>query len=457
MINIIKSLIIKKNIINISKIFIILLKRYKTMLNPYLLRNELLSVAKKLLKKGFKLDISLISKMENKRKKIQIQTENLQYEHKLLSDLFRKSKILKENNETLKNKIAKSNQNLDILKNELNLLKEKIYNFSISIPNIPSQDVPEGIGSHNNKEIKYWGNKKKYDFIVQDHIEIGNKLNQIDWKSAAKISGSKFVVMKGNIALLHRALSQFMLDFHTTQHDYIETHVPYLVNYDSLYGTGQLPKFSDDLFHVNTADKKKYMLIPTAEVPLTNLFKNEILDEKYLPIMLTAYTPCFRSEGSSYGRDNKGLIRLHQFDKVELVQIVQPELSMQALEILTNHAEKILQLLELPYRKVLLCGGEMGFSAAKTYDLEVWFPSQKKYREISSCSNMTDFQARRMKTRYRKKLEKNNHFVHTLNGSGLAVGRTLAAILENYQQEDGRVKIPKILQNKYMKNIKFIN
>ena len=427
------------------------------MLNPYLLRKELLSIEKKLLKKGFKLDVTLISEMENTRKKLQVKTENLQYQHKLLSDSFKKSKVLKENNENLRNKIIKSNQNLNTLKNKLNILQEKIYNFSMSIPNIPSEDVPEGTSSNNNKVIKYWGKKKNYNFVIRDHVEIGKKLNQIDWKSAVKISGSRFVVMKGNMALLHRALSQFMIDVLTTQHGYIETHIPYLVNSDALYGTGQLPKFSDDLFHVNTVDKKKYILIPTSEVPLTNLFRNEILDEKHLPIMLTAHTPCFRSESSSYGRDSKGLIRLHQFDKVELVQIVSPELSMQTLEILTNHAEKILQLLELPYRKVLLCGGEMSFSATKTYDLEVWFPAQQRYREISSCSNMSDFQARRMQTRYRKKMEKNKNFVHTLNGSGLAIGRTLAAILENYQQEDGRVKIPKILQSRYMKNIKFIN
>lgn len=427
------------------------------MLNPDLLRKELHVVEKQLLKKGFQLDISLISQMERTRKTLQVQTENLQHEHKLLSNCFRKSQVLKENNETLKNKIVKSTHNLHILKNKLNILKEKIYNFSMSIPNIPSQDVPEGMESKNNKIIKYWGKKKIYNFVVQNHVEIGRKLNQIDSKSAVKISGSRFVVMKGNIAFLHRALSQFMLDFHTTQHGYIETYVPYLVNYDALYGTGQLPKFSNDLFHIHTADKKKYILIPTAEVPLTNLFRNEILDEKNLPIMLTAYTPCFRSEAASYGLDSQGLIRLHQFDKVELVQFVQPEFSMQQLEILTNHAEKILQLLELPYRKVLLCGGEMGFAANKTYDLEVWFPSQNRYREISSCSNMGDFQARRMQTRYRKKSEKNNIFVHTLNGSGLAVGRTLAAILENYQQEDGRVKIPKILQTRYMQDMQFIN
>ncbi|ALD15262.1 seryl-tRNA synthetase [Buchnera aphidicola (Aphis glycines)] len=427
------------------------------MLNPYLLRKELSVVEKKLLKKGFQLDVSSISKMENERKILQVETENLQYQHKLLSDLFKKSKILKESNEDLKNKIFQSIKNLNILKNQLNLLKEKIYNFSISIPNIPSEDVPEGTESHHNKKIKYWGEKRKYNFPIQDHVKIGEKINQIDWKSAVKISGSRFVVMKGNIALLYRALSQFMLDFHTTEHGYIETYVPYLVNHDALYGTGQLPKFSDDLFHISSMNKKKYMLIPTAEVPLTNLFRNEILDEKDLPIMLTAHTPCFRSESSSYGRDSKGLIRLHQFDKVELVQIVKPESSMKTLEILTNHAEKILQSLELPYRKVLLCGGEMSFSATKTYDLEVWFPAQNKYREISSCSNMGDFQARRMHTRYRKRFEKNSNFVHTLNGSGLAVGRTLAAILENYQQEDGRVKVPKILQTKYMKNMKFIN
>lgn len=422
------------------------------MLNPYFLRNQLNLIAEKLLKKNFKLDISLISSMENERKELQIKTESLQHQHNTLSNLFKKEK-----NENLKCKIVELNKNLSELKSKLNLLQEKIYNFSISIPNLPSEDVPQGNSSEKNKKIKYWGQKKEYNFLVRDHVEIGNKLNQLDWKSSAKISGSRFVVIKGHLALLHRALGQFMLDLHTIDHGYIETYVPYLVNHNSLYGTGQLPKFSDDLFHINSIDKKKYVLIPTAEVPLTNLFSNQILDEKKLPIMLTAHTPCFRSEASSYGRDSKGLIRLHQFDKVELVQIVQPELSMNALELLTSHAEKVLQLLELPYRKVLLCGGEMGFSAAKTYDLEVWFPSQKKYREISSCSNMSDFQARRMKTRYRKKNEKNNNFVHTLNGSGLAIGRTLAAILENYQHSDGRVEIPKILQKKYMKGIKYIN
>lgn len=427
------------------------------MLNPYLLRNELKLVAEKLLKKNYKLDICAISSMEDKRKELQIKTEQLQNEHNILSNMFRDQKNTNKKNENLKNKIIKLSEILKIFKNKLNSLKEKIHNFSIHIPNIPLDDVPEGKTSMENKKIKYWGQKRKYNFTVKDHIEIGKKFNELDWESSAKISGSRFVVMKGNIALLHRALSQFMLDLHTLKHGYIETYVPYLVHPDALYGTGQLPKFSDDLFHINFIDKNSYILIPTAEVPLTNLVSNQIIDETDLPIMLVAHTPCFRSESSSYGRDVKGLIRLHQFDKVELVQIVQPEKSLEMLEKLTNHAERVLQLLDLPYRKILLCTGDMSFSSAKTYDLEVWFPSKKKYVEISSCSNMTDFQARRIKARYRKKHEKKNFFVHTLNGSGLAIGRTLAAIIENYQLSDGRIEIPKILQKKYMKGLEFIN
>lgn len=427
------------------------------MLNPYLLRKELHLTAKKLLKKGYKLDVFAISSMEEKRKKLQTQTENLQFKHHSLSNRFREAKIIEKKNELLKNEVIQSKKDLDASKHELNSLKEKIHYFSMCIPNIPSDDVPEGHTSINNKEIKYWGQKRQHDFIVQDHITIGKKFNGLDWKSAAQISGTRFVVMKGHIALLHRALGQFMLDLHTLKHGYMETYVPYLVNPEALYGTGQLPKFSDDLFHINFTDKKKYILIPTGEVPLTNLVQNQILNEKDLPIMLTAHTPCFRSEASSYGRDSKGLIRLHQFDKVELVQIVKPEKSMEALEKITNHAEKVLQLLDLPYRKILLCTGDMGFSSVKTYDLEVWFPSQKKYREVASCSNMNDFQARRMKIRYRKKSEKKNFFVHTLNGSGLAIGRTLAAVLENYQHSDGRIEIPKILQKKYMQGLEFIN
>ncbi|WP_422667234.1 serine--tRNA ligase [Buchnera aphidicola] len=427
------------------------------MLNPDLLRNDLNVVAKKLLKKGFELDIKTISSLEKKRKILQIKTENLQYHHNALSNLVRNAKNIKCKDDVLKQKVIQSNKNLNISKIELNILKEKIYNFSMLLPNIPFDDVPEGINASDNKVIQYWGQKKKYNFIVKDHIEIGKKYNGLDWKSAAKMSGSRFVVIKGQIALLHRALSQFMLDLHTNNHGYVEMYVPYLVNSHALYGTGQLPKFSDDLFHFAPEEKNKYILIPTGEVPLTNLVCDQIIDENQLPIMLTAHTPCFRSEASSYGRDTKGLIRLHQFDKVELVQIIQPEKSMEALENLTYHAEKVLQLLDLPYRKILLCTGDMSFSAAKTYDLEVWFPSQNKYKEVSSCSNMSDFQSRRMKSRYRNHITKKNCFLHTLNGSGLAIGRTLAAILENYQCSDGRVEIPKILQKKYMKNLEFIN
>jgi len=427
------------------------------MLDPYLLRNKLHLTAIKLLKKGYKLDVSAISSMEDKRKILQIKTEKLQFKHNTLSNLIREKKSISNSNELLKKQIIQSKRDLDASKTELNFLKEKIHNFSIFIPNIPSDDVPEGNTYIENKEIKYWGQKKKYNFRVQDHVEIGKKFNELDWKSSAEMSGSRFVVMKGKIALLHRALGQFMLDLHTLDHGYIEAYVPYLVHSKAVYGTGQLPKFSDDLFHINFIDKKNYTLIPTGEVPLTNLVCNKIIDEKDLPIKLTAHTPCFRSEASSYGRDTKGLIRLHQFDKVELVQIVTPEKSMEALEKLTNHAEKVLQLLDLPYRKILLCTGEMSFSAAKTYDLEVWFPSQKKYKEISSCSNMNDFQARRMKARYRNKSKSKNSFLHTLNGSGLAIGRTLAAVLENYQHSDGRVEIPKVLQKKYMQGLEFIN
>ncbi|ANZ22526.1 serine--tRNA ligase [Buchnera aphidicola (Diuraphis noxia)] len=422
------------------------------MLDPSLLRNNLNLIAEKLLKKNYKLDINKISMMEEKRKILQIETEKLQNTRNTLSNIFKDRK-----SKDLKNQIVKLNNNLNHLKNELSVLKEKMHNFYMYLPNIPFDDVPEGNISLDNQEIKCWGQKRKYNFEIKDHVEIGKKFNELDWQSSAKISGSRFVVMKGQMALLHRALSQFMLDLHISKHGYQETYVPYLVRPQALYGTGQLPKFSNDLFHINLMDKNSYILIPTGEVPLTNLFFNQIIDEIHLPIMLVAHTPCFRSESSSYGRDVKGLIRLHQFDKVELVQIVQPEKSIEVLEQLTNHAETVLQLLDLPYRKILLCSGDMGFSSAKTYDLEVWFPSQKKYIEISSCSNMTDFQARRTKTRYRKKSNKKNIFVHTLNGSALAIGRTLAAILENYQKSDGRVEIPKILQKKYMKGLKFIN
>ncbi|QNS01998.1 MAG: serine--tRNA ligase [Buchnera aphidicola (Pentalonia nigronervosa)] len=426
------------------------------MLNPDLLRYQLSDIAQKLLKKGYQLDTKVIFSMEKTRKILQIYTENLQRKHNVLSNIFHKNKIVKIENKILKSEIIQLNHILKNAQIQLNALRKSIFEFSMSIPNIPADEVPLGNASIYNKVIKYWGKKRQYNFTIRDHVELGNKLNELDWKSSAKISGSQFTVMKGNIALLHRALGQFMLDLHTMKHGYIETYVPYLVNRETLFGTGQLPKFNDDLFHVSSINKHNLALIPTAEVPLTNLFCKQIIDENCLPIKLIAHTPCFRSE-SSYGSQSRGLIRLHQFDKVELVQIVQPEKSMDTLEQLTEHAEKVLELLELPYRRVLLCAGEMSFSSAKTYDLEVWFPSKNKYREISSCSNMYDFQARRMKSRYRKNSDKKNIFVHTLNGSGLAISRTLAAVLENYQNSDGRINVPKILQKKYMQGLKFIN
>jgi len=317
--------------------------------------------------------------------------------------------------------------------------------------------VPTGKNEDENVEISKWGTPKQFDFEIKDHVDLGEMADGLDFSSAVKISGSRFVVMKGQFARMHRALAQFMLDLHTEQHGYTEMYVPYLVNSDSLYGTGQLPKFSEDLFNMRpaTEEDEPMSLIPTAEVPLTNMVRDVIVKEEDLPMKITAHTPCFRSEAGSYGRDTRGLIRMHQFDKVEMVQIVKPEDSKAALEELTGHAEEVLRLLELPYRKIVLCTGDMGFGSTKTYDLEVWVPAQNTYREISSCSNCKDFQARRMQARFRRKGEKKPELVHTLNGSGLAVGRTLVAVLENYQQADGRIKIPEVLR-KYMNNAEYI-
>ncbi|HMI77110.1 MAG TPA: serine--tRNA ligase [Buchnera sp. (in: enterobacteria)] len=430
------------------------------MLDPKLLRNMPKLVAKKLEKRGFILDIEFMCSMEQDRKILQIKTEKLQAKQNTLSKLIGKYKHCKTYVILLKAEGYNINKKLYLAKSELTILKEKIHNFSINIPNIVSDDVPDGENSINNRDISYWGILKNYNFLIKDHIELGNDLNGFDWKAAARLSGSRFVVIKDQLALLHRALGQFMLDTHIFKHGYTEVHVPYLVNEKSLYGTGQLPKFKDDLFytyqHSIEKNKNRYILIPTAEVPLTNLLRNEILKEKDLPIKLTALTPCFRSESSAYGKDTRGLIRMHQFDKVEIIQIAKPEYSMHVLEKLTAHAEKILQLLQLPYRKVLLCAGDMSFSATKTYDLEVWFPSQKIYREVSSCSNMSDFQARRINARYRTTYDKKISFIHTINGSGLAIGRTLAAILENYQLSDGTVAVPEVLQIPYMKGLKVL-
>ncbi|MBG6244889.1 serine--tRNA ligase [Candidatus Symbiopectobacterium sp. 'North America'] len=430
------------------------------MLDPNLLRNELDAVAEKLLaRRGFKLDVDTLRQQEERRKVLQVETESLQTERNSRSKEIGAAKSRGENIEPLRREVNTLGEKLDAAKAELDALQNAIRELALTIPNMPDDAVPLGKDEHDNQEISRWGEPRQFDFPVRDHVDLGELAKGVDFAAGVKLTGARFVVMKGQIARLHRALSQFMLDLHTEQHGYQEAYVPYLVNHATLYGTGQLPKFGEDLFHTKPLDEEaessNYALIPTAEVPLTNLVRDEILDEETLPIKMTAHTPCFRSEAGSYGRDNRGLIRMHQFDKVELVQIVRPEDSMDALETLTTHAETVLQLLQLPYRKVLLCTGDMGFGSTKTYDLEVWLPAQNTYREISSCSNMGDFQARRMQARCRSKSDKKTSLVHTLNGSGLAVGRTLVAVLENYQQADGRIAIPDVLRP-YMGGLEFI-
>ncbi|WP_336194950.1 serine--tRNA ligase [Hafnia paralvei] len=429
------------------------------MLDPNLLRNELDAVAEKLARRGFKLDVDTLRQQEERRKVLQVETESLQAERNSRSKSIGAAKARGEDIEPLRLEVNELGEKLDAAKSELDQLLNDIRDLALSIPNMPDDSVPVGRDENDNVEVSRWGEPRTYDFDVRDHVTLGEMTGGLDFAAAVKLTGARFIVMKGQIARMHRALAQFMLDLHTEQHGYLETYVPYLVNHDTLYGTGQLPKFGGDLFHTRPleeeADSSTYALIPTAEVPVTNLVRGEILEEESLPLKMTAHTPCFRSEAGSYGRDTRGLIRMHQFDKVELVQIVRPEDSMDALEELTGHAEKVLQLLNLPYRKVLLCTGDMGFGSSKTYDLEVWVPAQNTYREISSCSNMWDFQARRMQARCRNKTDKKPRLVHTLNGSGLAVGRTLVAVLENYQQADGRIQVPEVLRP-YMNGLEYI-
>lgn len=429
------------------------------MLDPNLLRNELDAVAEKLTRRKFKLDVATLRQQEERRKVLQVETENLQAERNARSKTIGAAKSRGEDIEPLRQEVNQLGERLNAAKTELDALQGKIRDYALSLPNIPDDDVPDGRDENDNREVSRWGEPRQYDFPIRDHVELGEIAGGLDFAAAVKLTGARFVVMRGQIARLHRALAQFMLDLHTEQHGYVEHYLPYLVNHASLYGTGQLPKFAEDLFHTQPlseeADTSAYALIPTAEVPLTNLMRDEIIDEDALPLKMTAHTPCFRSEAGSYGRDTRGLIRMHQFDKVEMVQVVKPALSMQALEEMTGHAEKVLQLLQLPYRKVLLCTGDMGFASCKTYDLEVWLPAQNTYREISSCSNIGDFQARRMQARYRSRTDKKPQLVHTLNGSGLAVGRTLVAVLENHQLADGRIAIPAVLQP-YMKGLTHI-
>ncbi|PKF61105.1 serine--tRNA ligase [Psychromonas sp. psych-6C06] len=419
------------------------------MLDPKFLRNDIEQTAKLLANRGFKLDIDLINELEEKRKSLQIQTESLQAERNSRSKEIGMAAKRGEDITALREEMATFGAQLDATKEEFNKLAEQLQEIAYTIPNLPHESAPVGKDEDENVEVSTWGTPKTFDFDVKDHVDLGEALGGLDFKSAVKISGSRFIVMQGQIAKLHRALAQYMLNLHTNQHGYTEMYVPLLVNSESLYGTTQLPKFGDDLFNTKPATEEGVgmSLIPSAEVPLTNMSRDVIYDENDLPIKITAHTACFRSEAGSYGRDTRGLIRQHQFDKVELVQFVHPEKSFEALEEITTHAEQVLKNLELPYRKVVLCTGDMGFSATKTYDLEVWVPAQEVYREISSCSNVGDFQARRLQARFRPAGKKKPELIHTLNGSGLAVGRTLVAVLENYQLEDGRIEVPKVLQH----------
>jgi seryl-tRNA synthetase len=425
------------------------------MLDPKLLRSDLNSVAERLTVKGYHLDCDAFLALESKRKELQLSSEALQQERnayaKNMGALIGQAKAkgediepLKAQGEKLKNDSAKADTALAEVQAQLDDIVQ-------GIPNIPHQSVPAGEDESDNQEIRRWGTPRVFDFEVKDHVDLGADIGGLDFDRAAKITGSRFAQMRGGLATLHRALTQFMLNTHIQEHGYEEVYVPYIVNRDSLFGTGQLPKFEEDLFKLD--DERNFYLIPTAEVPVTNIHRNEILEQ--LPAKYICHSPCFRSEAGSYGRDTRGMIRQHQFEKVEMVMFVHPDKSWEAHELLTSHAEAILQKLELPYRTVVLCGGDLGFSSAKTYDLEVWLPSQETYREISSCSNFTDFQARRMKARFRN-AEGKPEFLHTLNGSGLAVGRTLIAIMENYQQADGSISVPEVLQP-LLNGLKVIN
>ena len=413
------------------------------MIDPKLLRNNIDVVNASLAKRGVQLDVAEWNALESHRKNIQQKTENLQAERNQGAKQVGQIKKSGGDASELMARMQAVGEEMKAAEAELASLQQDIEQKALNIPNLPHESVPEGKDESDNVEVLRWGTPRQFDFEIKDHTDIGEMMGGLEFETATKLTGSRFSVLKGPLARLQRAVTQFMLDLHTTEHGYTEAYVPFLVNSDSLRGTGQLPKFEEDLFKLQ--GEKEFYLIPTAEVPVTNFVRDEIIDADRLPLKYAAHTPCFRSEAGSYGRDTRGLIRQHQFEKVEMVQIVKPEHSFDALEELTAHAERVLQLLELPYRKILLCGGDMGFGATKTYDLEVWIPSQNTYREISSCSNMGDFQARRMSARYRIG-EKKTELVHTLNGSGLAVGRTLLAIMENYQQADGSIAVPQVLQ-----------
>ena len=420
------------------------------MLDPKLLRNSPDIVNRALKKRGFETDLSIWQKLENSRKGLQADTEKMQASlNKISKEIGKLKNTQKDSSKkekeasALTKDIKENSSNLDSILQELN-------KFSLGIPNIPDLDVPEGNTEEDNKEIRSWGIIPEFSFEIRDHLEIGQLIGGIDMEAGSRVTGSRFSVLKSDLAGLHRALIQFMLETHIYQHDYQEVYVPYIVNKDSLLGTGQLPKFEEDLFKLQ--GDQNYYLSSTAEIPVTNLLRDQIIDSKELPVKWVSHTPCFRSEAGSYGKDTRGLMRVHQFEKVELFQAVEGSSSEEALEEITSHAEAIMQSLEIPYRVVSLCSGDLGFSAAKTYDIEAWIPSQSKYREISSCSNFRDFQSRRMQARWKNKEENKNELLHTLNGSGLAVGRTLLAILELNQLEDGSIKVPEALKHHFQKD-----
>lgn len=426
------------------------------MLDIKQLRHDPDAVAAALKKKAYDFNVAHFQQLDTRRKQADVESQELLAQRKQASkqigELVKSGLSVDEAKAKVNETLATIEESLERVKQEAKTANDDLDALLMSVPNVPVEEVPEGADEDANVEISRWGEPKQFDFEVKDHVDVGGNLGGLDFDTASKITGSRFAVMRGGLARLHRALTQFMLNTHTGEHGYQEVYVPYIVNSDSLRGTGQLPKFEEDLFRLNS--ESEYYLIPTAEVPVTNMLRDVIVEAGELGegLKFTAHTPCFRSEAGSYGRDTRGMIRQHQFEKVELVQFVKPGDSAQALETLTGHAEAILQKLELPYRKVLLCGGDLGFSAQKTYDLEVWLPAQNTYREISSCSNFGDFQARRMMARWRNPETGKPELLHTLNGSGLAVGRTLVAILENYQRADGSVAIPSVLQP-YMGNI----
>lgn len=413
------------------------------MIDPKLLRQDIHTVAANFKKRGFILDIEKYQALEEKRKTLQSLSEELRNERNVRSKSIGEAKARGEDIEALRKTVQELGDRLSTQEDQLQLVQNELQQFLLDLPNLLDESVPFGKDENDNLEIRRWGEPKKFDFPIKDHVELGEALGGLDFAAGAKLTGARFVVMKGAIAHLHRALAQFMLDLHSREHGYEEVNVPLIVNRDSFYGTGQLPKFEEDLFLIKNHE---YGLIPTSEVPVTNLARDTIIEENHLPQKYTCYSHCFRAEAGSYGKDVRGMIRQHQFEKVELVQFVHPDKSYEAHEALTQHAEKVLQLLELPYRVMLLCSGDISANSAKTYDLEVWLPGQQKYREISSCSNFESFQARRLQARYRNKDTGKPELLHTLNGSALAVGRTLVAVLENYQDKEGHIQVPRVLQ-----------